>query len=117
MSFSELALLLSVAAIAGILAKAIKQPLLIGYLFAGVVLAAFGIITDFEGVATLGKIGVALLLFLVGLEMNIRELPSIGKVALTAGLGQIVFTSIIGYILALVLGFGILPSSLYTFIS
>lgn len=110
MSFSELALLLSVAAVAGILAKAIKQPLLIGYLFAGLVLAAFGIITDFEGVATLGKIGVALLLFLVGLEMNIRELPSIGKVALTAGLGQIVFTSAVGYILALVLGFGILPS-------
>src|SRR3990167_4602767 len=101
MSFAELALLLVVAAAAGVVAKTLKQPLLIGYLFAGLLLAFFGVVRDFEAIAALGKIGVALLLFLVGLEMNVRELPTIGKVALMTGLGQIVFTSGIGFFLAL----------------
>ena len=110
MNFPELALLLVMAATFGILAKAVKQPLLIGYLFAGLLLALLGIVQDFEAVASLGKIGVALLLFLVGLEMNIRELPTIGKIALLTGLGQIVFTSGVGFLLALALGFAPLPA-------
>lgn len=110
MSFPELALLLVVAAAAGVVAKAIKQPLLVGYLFAGLLLALFGIVKDFTAIAALGKIGVALLLFLVGLEMNIRELPTIGRIALLTGLGQIIFTSIVGYLIAFALGFGVLPS-------
>ncbi|MBI2065907.1 cation:proton antiporter [Candidatus Woesebacteria bacterium] len=110
MSFAELALLLVVAAAAGVVAKAIKQPLLIGYLFAGLLLAFFGVVRDFEAIAALGKVGVALLLFLVGLEMNVRELPSLGKVALMTGLGQIIFTSVVGYLIAFALGFGVLPS-------
>ena len=110
MSFAELALLLVVAAAAGVVAKTLKQPLLIGYLFAGLLLAFFGVVRDFEAIAALGKIGVALLLFLVGLEMNVRELPTIGKVALMTGLGQIIFTSVVGYLISLALGFGVLPS-------
>lgn len=110
MGFSELALLLSVAAVFGVLARALKQPLLIGYLAAGIVLSYFGILKDAEAVSSLGKIGVALLLFLVGLEMNFRELPTIGKVAGLAGLGQIVFTSLIGFGIALLLGFGMTAS-------
>lgn len=110
MSFSDLALLLVIAAAAGVVAKALKQPLLIGYLFGGLLLALFGVVRDFEAIAALGKIGVALLLFLVGLEMNVRELPTIGKIALLTGLGQIFFTSLVGYLIALALGFGVLPS-------
>ncbi|MBI4153613.1 cation:proton antiporter [Candidatus Woesebacteria bacterium] len=110
MSFPELALLFVVAAVGGVVAKAIKQPPLIGYLFAGLLLGLLGVIKDFEAVTALGKIGVALLLFLVGLEMNIRELPTLGKIALLTGLGQIVFTSALGYLIALFLGFGVLPS-------
>ena len=110
MSFPELALLLVVAAASGVVAKAIKQPLLVGYLLAGLFLAFFGVVKDFEAIAALGKIGVALLLFLVGLEMNIRELPTIGRIALLTGLGQIIFTSVVGYLIAFALGFGVLPS-------
>lgn len=110
MEFSQIATLLVVAAFAGGIAKAFKQPLLIGYLFAGFVLSFFGIVTDIEVFSGLGQIGVALLLFLVGLEMNIRELPTIGKVALYTGIGQILFTSAIGFLLASAFGFAPLPS-------
>ena len=104
MDFSQVALLVVTAATAGAVAKFFKQPLLIGYLFAGFLLALFGILTDAEVFSGLGQIGVTLLLFLVGIEMNIKELPSIGKVALIAGIGQIVFTSVIGFGLATALG-------------
>ena len=103
-------MLLVVAALAGIAAKAFKQPLLIGYLFAGFILSFFGIVGDVEVFSGLGQVGVALLLFLVGLEMNIRELPTIGRVAAITGAGQIIFTSIIGFLISSLLGFGVLQS-------
>ncbi|KKU12129.1 MAG: Transporter, CPA2 family [Candidatus Woesebacteria bacterium GW2011_GWA1_45_8] len=112
MGFAELALLLVVAAAFGLLAKQLRQPLLIGYLLAGVALSATGAIKDPVAIESLGKIGVALLLFLVGLEMNFRELPQIGKVSIFTGLGQIIITAVVGYAIALLLGFSTL-SSLY----
>lgn len=110
MEFSQISLLLVVAAGAGIVAKYLKQPLLIGYLFAGFALAALGIVTDVGVFSGLGQIGVTLLLFLVGLEMNLRELPSIGRVALIVGIGQVAFTSLLGFLLSVLLGFAVLPS-------
>lgn len=110
MEFSQIAILLVIAAGAGVVAKSLKQPLIIGYLFAGVALGALGLIHDPESFENLGKIGVALLLFLVGLEMNVKELPSLGKTALSTGLGQIIFTSLVGYGLAVLLGFPPLTS-------
>lgn len=110
MNFNEISLLLVVAATFGILARFLKQPILIGFLFSGFFLAYFNFIPDKHLLESLGKIGVALLLFLVGMEMNIREIPTIGKVALSAGLGQIVFTSIIGFLIALGLGYAPIPA-------
>lgn len=110
MEFSQIALLLVVAAGFGVVAKALKQPLLVGYLFAGLVLSLLGMVRNVEVASGLGQIGVTLLLFLVGLEMKLTDLKSIGKVALLTGIGQIVFTSAVGFFLALALGFGVLPS-------
>jgi len=107
---TEISVLLASAAGIGILARLLKQPLLIGYLFAGVFLAFFGVVKDQEALGAMGRIGIALLLFLVGIEMNLRELPSLGKVALLTGLGQIAFTSTLGFLIALALGFAPIPS-------
>ena len=110
MEFSQIAALLVIAGIFGIAAKFFKQPLPIGYLMAGLFLGITGVVSDTHAVSSLGQIGVTLLLFLLGLEMNLAELPSIGKVALMTGIGQIAFTSTIGFFMARVLGFGVLPS-------
>ena len=110
MEFSQIATLLVVAGVFGLIARLLKQPLLVGYLFAGLFLGLTGLITDVEAFSGLAQIGVALLLFHLGLEMNIRELPAIGKVALFTGIGQIVFTSLIGFLIASALGFDFLPS-------
>lgn len=110
MDFYQLSLLIVVASGFGIVARLLRQPLLVGYLVAGVVLASLGIVTDGESLNGLGQIGVTLLLFLLGMEMKLSELPSIGKVALLTGIGQIIFTSVIGFFIVTLLGFGILPA-------
>lgn len=110
MEFTGIALLVVLAAFSGIIARIFRQPLLVGYLFAGVIAALTGLVTDAHEIEGLSKIGVALLLFLVGLEMNVKELPQLGKVALFTGIGQIVFTSTIGYLIALLIGFGPIAS-------
>ena len=106
MEFSQISLLLGLASIFGILARRFKQPILVGYLFAGLAAAYFGLIGESEIIKNLGKIGVALLLFLVGVEMNIREIPTIGKAALYTGLGQMLFTFVIALSAGLLFGFG-----------
>ncbi|MCX7928304.1 MAG: cation:proton antiporter [Patescibacteria group bacterium] len=110
MDFAQIAIVIVIAAGFGFIAKTIKQPLLVGYLIAGIVVGAFGIISNTKDLKTLSQVGVTLLLFLLGLEMKLSELPTIGKPALITGIGQIVFTSIIGYFLALILGFDTLQA-------
>jgi len=116
MDFAQLSILVVVAAVFGIIAKTLRQPLLVGYLFAGFVLAAFGLINESAALESLGKIGVTFLLFLLGLEMNLKELPSIGKVALLTGFGQIIVTFIFGVILVSILGIGF-PAAFYVAIA
>jgi len=110
MDFTGISIIIVLAAFSGIIARILKQPLLVGYLFAGIIAMLTGLVTDTHQIEGLAKIGVALLLFLVGLEMNIKELPQLGKVALITGIGQIVFTSAIGFGLAMLLGFSPIAS-------
>ena len=102
-----MSLFVVLASSGAVLARILKQPIIIGYLFAGILLSTTGVLNlDYtESLSGLGQIGVTLLLFLIGLEMNVSELPSIGKTAFVAGMGQIIFTSFVGFWLALLLGF------------
>jgi Kef-type K+ transport system membrane component KefB len=111
MEFTQIAYLLGIAALFGIVARRFKQPLLVGYLFGGLSAAYFGHLGDSEILSSMGKIGVTLLLFLIGLEMNVRDLPSIGKAAIYTGLGQIIFTFIISFLVGTFLGISTLPAA------
>ncbi|OGM11492.1 hypothetical protein A2Z22_00380 [Candidatus Woesebacteria bacterium RBG_16_34_12] len=110
MEFSQISFLLVIAGLFGILAKFFKQPLIIGYLFAGIFLSFSNFAAEIQILDSLGQVGVALLLFLLGLEMKIGELPEIGKVALITAVGQMLITSILGFLIALLFGFETLPS-------
>jgi len=107
---SNIALLIGTACLFAAIANRFKQPLLVGYLLAGITLSYLGLIGDGLFLEVGSQIGVTLLLFLVGMEMNVGQLPSLGKVAFLTGFGQIFFTSTIGFGLAILLGFGVLPS-------
>lgn len=107
-SFTELALLLLVAAAAGALALRLRQPVLIAYVAVGIVVgpSGLGLVASQDQVALLSQIGIAVLLFLVGLKLDLRQVRHIGPVALATGLGQLTFTVAIGFVLVLALGRG-----------
>lgn len=111
--FGQLAIVLGLAAVAGVVAKMLRQPALLGYVGAGVAISAWRLTTGVgQGglITLLGQLGVTLLLFLVGLELPITQLKQMGKVALATGLGQIIFTALVGYPILLAMGFSKLPS-------
>jgi|WetSurMetagenome_2_1015567.scaffolds.fasta_scaffold27797_3 Kef-type K+ transport system membrane component KefB/voltage-gated potassium channel Kch len=91
----------------GFIARALRQPLILAYVLAGVVVGPsfFRIITERETIDILAQFGIALLLFMVGLELDIKRLRDVGRVSAGCGIGQIVTTFIFGYMLASYMGF------------
>jgi len=109
--FFGLAVILGLAALGGVAARLTKQPVMLGYVLAGLVISvvwrsqAAHSQTLQTMISVMGQLGVTLLLFLVGLELPIAEMKKMGRVALISGLGQIIITSVLGYGLARVLGY------------
>jgi len=105
-TFLEIAGILGLAILFGIIGQKLRQPLIIMFLATGILAgpAFLGIIHSHEQIELLAHIGIALLLFIVGLKLDIHLIRTTGPVALATGLGQIVFTSIIGFLIAIAFG-------------
>jgi len=103
----ELASIVILSALFGILAKTFRQPLIIAYLIGGILIGVLGIINPSnENIFKLfSDLGIVFLLFLVGLEINYDSLRIVGKSSIILGLGQIFFTFIGGFIIAKLFGF------------
>ena len=112
-TYAEIAALLALAAAFGALGLLLRQPLVIMFLAAGIAAgpAGFGIVASHPQIELLAHIGIALLLFIVGLRLDLDLIRTTGPVALATGLGQIVFTSVIGWAIALSLGMAPLPAA------
>jgi len=105
--FHEIAALLLVAAAFGALTVWLRQPLILGYILVGIFSgpSVLGWVTARDQIDLLAQMGIAMLLFVVGLKLDLHLIRTLGPVALATGLGQVIFTSVIGYFLALPLGF------------
>ncbi len=89
-----------------LLADRIRMPSIVAYIAAGLILGpAFGIVEVTHDVELIAEFGIALLLFVVGLELSLDKIKDVGKVAVLAGLGQVVFTAAGGFALSSLLGF------------
>ncbi len=110
--FAEMALLLGITAAAGALATRLKQPVLIAYIVVGILVgpAVFGLVQAHDQIDLLAQIGVAVLLFLVGLKLDLQHVRHIGPVALATGLGQLAFTILFGFFIILALGKGVMEA-------
>jgi Kef-type K+ transport system membrane component KefB len=99
--FYEFAVLLFVAVVVGGLATMLRQPLIVAFIAVGIIAGPtwLSIITAEEPLELLATMGIALLLFVVGLKLDLHLIRGIGPVALITGLGQVAFTSIIGYLI------------------
>jgi len=86
----------------GLLARLLKQPTLIGYLVAGIVIGPYvlGLVWSTGNIQILATIGVVLLLFTLGIEFSFRELKRIRNVAIFGGIGQIAVTAALGVVVA-----------------
>ncbi|MGL4594360.1 MAG: cation:proton antiporter [Thermoguttaceae bacterium] len=90
----------------GMVAKALKQPLIIGYILVGVMLGPNtpGIrVSSEDTISTLAEVGVALLLFSLGIEFSLRELKPLGKIATYGVAVQVILTTFFGYLIGQIL--------------
>lgn len=91
--------------------KAIRMPTIIVYIFAGLLLGPLsGLLEVDHPLEVISELGIALLLFLVGLELSLEKVRDVGKVAIAAGIGQVVFTAFFGFVLCWLLGFEIIEA-------
>lgn len=103
----NLALVLCTAAITTIVFQKLRQPVVFGYLLAGMIVGPYvpiPLAADEAMVRTLSELGVILLMFSLGLEFRLRR---VGQIAATAGLAALLETSImfgLGYLAAQMLG-------------
>jgi Kef-type K+ transport system membrane component KefB len=103
--------IIAVAAILSVIARMIRQPPIIAYLIAGVLVGPLvfnwiGISSPSSGlIQTFARIGVAFLLFIVGLSLDFRLLKEIGKTASLTGIIEVVVISFLGFLAAIGLGF------------
>jgi len=111
-AFSEIAIILLVTFGVSIIMRILKQPLIIGYIFSGIIAGPYvlNIIHSQEIMELLSKIGITALLFIVGLGLSPKVLKETGVAAGATGFGQIFFTTLITYFSATALGFNSLES-------
>jgi Kef-type K+ transport system membrane component KefB len=100
--FIEIGLITLVTLVVTGIMTALRQPIIIGYILSGILLGPYFLnITQSEGaIGTFAKMGVVFLLFLVGLGLNPKIIKEVGKVSLVTGLGQVLFTSLVGFFIA-----------------
>ncbi|MCC7570438.1 cation:proton antiporter [Candidatus Micrarchaeota archaeon] len=110
--FFELTMIFALTiTICGIM-KLLKQPLIIGYILSGILAGPlfFSLTQSIETISIFAQMGISFLLFLVGLHLNPKIIREIGKVSLITGVGQVVFTTILGFLICQALGFSIIES-------
>lgn len=97
---------LVLAFIFGMIANRFRMPPLVGYLFAGILVGPYtpGFIADQELGAELAELGVVLLMFGVGLHFSLKDLMSVRAIAIPGAVVQIVFATLLGAGLGLLLG-------------
>lgn len=111
-SFAEVAALLVLAAVVGLIGLVLRQPLIVSFIAVGLIAgpSALDLVHADEQITLLSQLGIAILLFLVGIKLDTKLIRSLGTVSLLTGLGQVAFTATFGFLIGLGLGFDALTS-------
>lgn len=105
--FLDVAIIVCTVVLLVLVMRMLRQPIIISYILAGIILSPYGlnVIRSYHELEIFSHMGVSFLLFMVGLGLNPTVIRDLGRVSLVTGVGQVVFTSIIGYGIGRVLGF------------
>lgn len=111
--FLQLSIIVTVATILASIAKLFKQPLVISYVLAGLVTAPIIHLnaSSTHAFEAFSEMGIAVLLFIVGLHLSPEEAADFGVSSLKVAVGQVVMTGLLGFVLSLVLGFSLVSST------
>lgn len=107
---SNIGLAIVAATAFALIAKALRQPLLLAYLAAGIVLGpkmGLGLIRDEASITLISEIGLILLLFIIGLEIDLKKLLSSGRTLIVSGISQFLISVALGIGFFLLIGFQI----------
>ncbi len=105
--FVDLIQILGVATLAAVAATLLRQPIVVAFIFVGLIVGPAGlqlVPESSEFVDLFGRVGIALLLFVVGLKLDPALIRTAGFVAVVSGLGQVVITTILGFLITLLFG-------------
>ncbi len=104
--FVQIGVILGIATLLGIMAQLLRQPLIVAFIAVGILVgpSGFGMVVHSNEIELFARLGIALLLFVVGLKLDLHIIRTVGPIALASGLGQVIFTSVVGYLIALLLG-------------
>jgi len=110
--FAEIALILVVSALAGLLAERLRQPVIVAFVAVGVLVgpSVLGVVEPGSELELFAELGVALLLFVVGLKLDLHVVRTTGPVALVVGCAQVAIVAAGGLALALAFGLGFVPA-------
>ena len=114
--FVDLIQILGVATVAAVVATMLRQPIVVAFIFVGVFVGPAGISlvpADSEFVDLFGRVGIALLLFVVGLKLDPALIRTAGFVAVVSGLGQVIITTIVGFLITFAFGVDLLSAFLH----
>lgn len=105
--FFEIALVIIISAVLSVVLRYLKQPAILAYILTGIILGPLGFfhLQHTSSLQSFGQLGITLLLFMLGLELKLHELRSIGKTAIIAGSLQMGITFILGYGAGMLFGF------------
>ncbi len=106
--FTEISTVIAIGALIALIMKALRQPLIIGHILTGIIAgpAVLNLIHADSAFTGLSSMGVALLLFIIGLDLSIKIFSRLGRTALITAIVQILAVTGVGYVTANKLGFG-----------
>ena len=109
----DIAFIIIAATLLSYVARLLKQPLIIAYVLAGVLIGpiGLGLVSDLTEINILAELGIAFLLFIVGLEIDFQKLRHVGKATFIGGFAQIFLTFAFGATIGHFLGFDPLLST------
>ncbi|MFO7826947.1 MAG: cation:proton antiporter family protein [Cyclobacterium sp.] len=110
--FYEFTIILVLAALLGSIGQLLKQPLIVMFIALGILVgpAVLDVVHSKDNIHLLAEVGIVVLLFIVGLKLDLRIIQSVGRIALLTGMGQVLFTSLIGFLIGIGMGFSTLHS-------
>lgn len=108
----EIGIIIVITTLIAGLMRFLRQPLIVGYILSGILVGPYflNIIHSTGTLDIFAHMGIALLLFIVGLNLNPKVIKEVGRVASITGIGQVIFTSLVGFFICKLFGFSTMIS-------